>query len=68
MDPPRHKLVQTHEGVGGEGGGVFVIWRCGGIDGQVLEGHDLRTGLECLVGSFHELWEGNVRPRWGGGV
>ena len=68
MNPPRHKLPQSHKGVWGEGGGVFVIWGRGVVGGPVLEEHFPNAGSEGPVGSSQELWWGNVRSRRGLGV
>jgi len=54
--------------VRGEGGEVFVIRRCGGIGGPVLEEHVPSPGTQRLVGSSHEVRWGDVSPGWGRGV
>jgi len=36
VDSPRHNLSQAHEGMGGEGGGVVVVGRCGVVSDPVL--------------------------------
>jgi len=44
VDPPRHKLSQAHEGVGGEGGGVVIVRRCWVFFGPFLEEHAPSSG------------------------
>ena len=44
MDSSCHKLPQAHEGVGGEGGGVVVVGRCGVFFGPILEEHEPSSG------------------------
>jgi len=68
MDSPRHKLPQPHEGMSGEGGGVFVVRGHGVVSDPVMNEHVPSAGPEGLVGFFHEIWRGNVRSGWGGGV
>jgi len=57
-DSPCHELPQPHEGVWGEGGGVFVVQGCWGVDGPVLEEHVPSAGSEGLVGLSHEFLGG----------
>jgi len=68
MDSARHKLPQPHKGVWGERGGVFVVRGRGVVGGLVLDAHVPSTGPEDLVGFSQEIWRGNVRSGWGGGV
>jgi len=68
MDSPHHKLPQPHKEVWGEGGGVFVVRECGVVGGPALDQHVPSAGPEGLVGFSHEIWRGNVRSGWGGGV
>ena len=68
MDSPCHKLPQRHEGVWGEGGGVFVVRGWQVISGPVLEEHVPGAGPEGLVGSSHGSGGGNVRSGRRGGV
>jgi len=44
MDSSRHKLPQAQEVVGGEGGGVVVVSRCGVFFCPILEKHVRRSG------------------------
>jgi len=68
MDSSPHELAQPHEGVRGEGGGVFVVRGHRLVGVPVFDKHVPGAGSEGLVGSSQEIWWGNVRPGWGGGV
>jgi len=56
MDSSRHKLLQPHKGVLGEGGGVFVVRGRGIVGDPVLNEHVPSAGPEGLVGLSHEVW------------
>jgi len=68
MDSSCHKLPQPHEGMGGEGGGVVVVRRCGVFFGPILEEPKPSSGSSGQVGFLQEVWRGNVRARGGGSV
>jgi len=68
MDSPCQELLQPHDRVWGEGGGVFVVRGCGVFGSPVLEEHVPGAGLEGLVGPSHEFRGGNVRFGWRGGM
>jgi len=52
VDPPRHKLSQAHEGVGAEGGGIFVVRRRGVFFGPFLEEHAPSNQIPCPEGAL----------------
>ena len=51
----------------GEGVGVIVVSRGGGISGLVLKEHVSGANSKSLVDLPHEVKGGDVRSWWGGG-
>jgi len=68
VDPSCHKLPQSHKGVRGEGGGVFVVRGRGVVGSPVLDEHVPSAGPEGQVGLSHEVRWRNVRFEWGRGM
>ena len=68
VDSSCQKLPQTHKGVWGEGGGVFVVRGGGCISVLVLEEQVPNVVPECTVRLSHELWGRDLCPGWRGGM
>ena len=68
VNSPGHERLESHEGVWREGRGVLVVGGCGVISDPISEEHVSGAGQKGLIRPAHEVWGGNIRSRWAGGV